>query len=94
MNSFLEWHIERVVLSFGCSCFFQVPCPWEEVAIPMERDCHDAVSRIERFFDTVSMVYVNVDVKYSVVVFKELEDCKYDIVDIAETRSFLLLGMM
>ena len=40
------------------------------------------------------MVYVNVDVKYSVVVFEELEDCKYDIVDIAETRSFLLLGMM
>ena len=94
MDPFLEWHIERVVLSFGCSCFFQVTCPWEEIAIPMEGDCHHAVGRIECFFNSISMVHVDVDVKHTVVVFEELKDCEHDIVDVAETRSFLLLGMV
>ena len=40
------------------------------------------------------MVYIDINVKDSVVVLEELEDRKHDVVHIAEARRFLLLGVV
>ena len=75
VDALLQRHVEGVVLTFGCSSFFQISCAWEEVAISMEGDRHDAISCIEGLFYAVSMVHVDVYVQYPVVVFEELKDC-------------------
>lgn len=60
----------------------------------MERDCHDSIGSVERLFYSIAVVYIDINVKDSVVVLEELEDRKHDVVHIAEARRFLLLGVV
>lgn len=45
---------------------------------------HDSIGGIECFFDAVTMMAVNIDVKDARVRSEEFEDTKYDIIDVAE----------
>ena len=60
----------------------------------MKRDRHYPVSVVERFFDPITVVNVDINVKHSRVVLKELEDSDHDIVHVTESRCFELFGMM
>ena len=64
------------------------------LAVFVERERHDAISRPESLLYTVPMVYVDVDVKDARVVPQELQNREYDVVDIAEAGGLGLLGMM
>lgn len=45
----------------------------------MEADCQHSVSGVESFFNAVSMVYVDVNVKHSLMIAEEFEDAKDNI---------------
>lgn len=45
----------------------------------MEADCQHSVGGVESFFDAVSMVYVDVNVKHSLVIAEKFEDAKDNI---------------
>jgi hypothetical protein len=49
------------------------------LSILVEADCHDAVCGIERFFDTVAVMYVNIDVQDAIVIAEQLEYPQDDI---------------
>lgn len=53
----------------------------------MEGACHDSIGEVESFFDTVTMVDINIDVEDSLVSFKELKDGQHAVVDVAEAGS-------
>ena len=42
--------------------------PGEIFSILVETDGHDTVSCIERFFDSITMVYINVNVKNTLMI--------------------------
>jgi hypothetical protein len=42
--------------------------PWEEFSVLVEAGRHDSVSRIERLFNTVTVVHVDVDVKHPLMI--------------------------
>jgi hypothetical protein len=45
-------------------------------------------------FNAVAMVDVDVDIKYSGVIFQQLEDCQDNVVHVAETRCSIAFGMV
>ena len=42
-------------------------CSWEVIFEFMERGGHDPISEIEGFFDSVSMMNIDVDVEHSLI---------------------------
>ena len=42
--------------------------PGEIFSVLVEADGHDTVSRIERFFDSITVMYINVDVKNTLMI--------------------------
>ena len=46
----------------------EFPCPREELSVFVKADCHHPVCGIERFFDAVSMVYIDVDIQDAVMI--------------------------
>jgi hypothetical protein len=67
---------------------------WEEIAISMERYGHDSICAVEGFLDSISMMNVDIDIEYSVMIFQELQDGEDNIIDIAEATCLHLFGMM
>lgn len=60
----------------------------------MERDRHDAVRDVERLFDAVAVVDVNVNVEHARVVLEQLEDAEHNVVHVAEARALGLLRVV
>ena len=60
----------------------------------MEADSHDSVGVVEGFFDSVSMMDVDVEVKHARVHLEQLQDAEDDVVDVAETAGLCLLGVV
>lgn len=60
----------------------------------VEGEGHDAIGGPEGLFDAVAVVDVDVDVEDARVVDEELEDGEYDVVDVAESRGFVLFGVV
>lgn len=40
------------------------------------------------------MMTIYIDIEYTLMIFKELNDCEDAVVDVAEARGFLFFGMM
>lgn len=53
----------------------------------MEGEGHDTVGRPEGLLDTITMVYIYIDIKDPWVMQEELEDGEHDIVNVAESRG-------
>jgi hypothetical protein len=76
------------------ACVLDVSRAWEEISISMERYGHDSVCAVEGFLDSISMMHVDVNIEYPVMVFQELQDCEDNVIDIAEATCLHLFGMM
>jgi len=63
-NSIFDPFIDRCLLCFT----------WEVVFVFMKWACHDSVRQIKGFFDTVSMMDVNIYVQHSLVHFEQLKN--------------------
>lgn len=72
-------HVDRVVPALAVSDILEVARSREELAVLVERGGHDAVGGVERFFDSVAMVDVDVDVEDARVVAEEFEDAEDDV---------------
>lgn len=60
----------------------------------METYSHDSVRSVKCFFDTITVMYINVNIKDSFVDSKQLENTNDDIVYIAESTCFRFFSMM
>ena len=67
---------------------------WEEFAVLVEADGHDAVGRPERLLDAVAVVAVDVDVQDARDRAEHFKDAKDDVVDIAEAGCLTLLRVV
>ena len=68
-----------------------IPRAREEITILMERASHDAVSDVKRFLYPITMVYIDVNIKDSTVVFQKLQNAQYNVVHVAEPARLVLL---
>jgi hypothetical protein len=57
-----------IPLSFADTIVTDLTGPWEEFSVLVETDSHDSIGRIEGFFDTITVVDVDVDVEHSGVI--------------------------
>jgi hypothetical protein len=76
------------------ACVLDVSRAWEEISISMERYGHDSVCAVESFLDSISMMHVDVNIEYPVMVFQELQDSEDNVIYIAEATCLHLFGMM
>ena len=72
----------------------QVARPGEVVAVLVKRHGHDAVGRVERLLDAITVMNVNVDVHYAGVPSEQLENAQHAVVHVAKPRRLLLFGMV
>ena len=76
------------------ACILDITCAWEEISISMERYRHYSICAVKGFLDSISMMHIDVNIEYSVMVFQEFQDSKDYIIDVAEATSLHLFGMM
>lgn len=58
--------IESIILSY----IIDMPCSWEIILKLMEGAGHDSISQIESFLNTITMMDIDIDIKYSLEDFK------------------------
>jgi len=90
----LQGNVDSVALSFSFSNVPKVSSSREEIPIPMETHRHHSIRRKESFFNSITVMNINVNIEDSLVVLEELKDGKDDVVDVAETFGLLFLGVM
>ena len=60
----------------------------------VEGDGHHAVGGVESLLDAVAVVDVDVDIQHALMHLEQLEDGEDDVVHVAETGGFVLLGVV
>lgn len=60
----------------------------------MKRHTHDSIGQVECFFNSITMMYVNVNVNDSRINEKKFQYCQNDVVNVAETTCLRLFCMM
>lgn len=65
VNAIAERKIDRVVLSLADANVAKLTSTRKVFAILMKRDCHDPISGVESFFDTVAVMNVDVNVEHT-----------------------------
>jgi hypothetical protein len=60
----------------------------------METAGHNSVRRVERLFNAITMVTIDVDVQDARISAQEFDNAQDDIVDVTEPRSFPLFGVV
>lgn len=75
IDAFFQWHVERVTDAFAGASLFEVACTGEEVTIPVKAHRHHSVRCVKGFFDTVTMMDINVDIEDSVVILEQFKYC-------------------
>ena len=56
----------------------------------MERDRHDTICCVECFFNTVTVMNINVDIQNPLVILEEFQNGQDNIVDLMQTQSHLV----
>lgn len=60
----------------------------------MKRDSHDSICIEKRLLDSISMVYIDIEIEYSRVNFQKLKNADNYIIYIAKTTSLWFFGVM
>ena len=94
INALLQRNIQRVILPLTSASLLQVSRARKEVSIPMETDRHHSISCVERLFYTIAMMYIDVDIQDSIMIFEKLKDSQHYIIDVAEATGLLLFSVM
>lgn len=69
VNPLLQWHIQRVALARISPDILKVTGSWEKsLSVAVETDCHNSIARVERLFNPISMMHVNIDIEDAIVV--------------------------
>ena len=79
VNTVTEREVDGVVLSVADADIPKFAGAREVLAVLVEGNGHDTVGAVEGFFNTVTVVYVNVDVEHTRVEAKKLDDAKNDV---------------
>lgn len=66
----------------------------DEAGSLVKGDCHYTVTRVEGLLHAIAMMDVNIHIQHARVILKKLKDAKYDIIDVAESRCFVPLGVV
>lgn len=64
-NPILQGDVDRVPLALSTPSIFLGSCSGEIFSELVETACHDAVGGVKCFFDSISVVTVDVDVEYA-----------------------------
>ena len=87
VDAVAEREVNGVVLSVAHADIPKFAGAREVLSVLVERDCHDAVGAVEGFFDTITVVHINVDVEHARVETEELDDAEDDVCGMLEIVS-------
>lgn len=79
VDTVTEGEIDGVVLARADTDITKFTSTGEVLAVLVERDSHDAVRGVECFFNTVTMVNVDVNVENALLEPEQLEDTEDDV---------------
>lgn len=79
VNTVAEGEVDGVVFARTDTDVAKFASTGEVLAIFVERDSHDTISRVESFLHTIAMVNINVDVEDPLLESQKLEDAKDDV---------------
>ena len=72
IESFVEWEINGMILPFFVSDVVEVACSWEVIFKLVKAAGHHSIGQIKRFFNSISVVDVDVHIQNSFVSPKQL----------------------
>lgn len=78
-NTVAHREVDSIMLSLANTDIAQLTSTREVLSILVEGHGHDSVRSIEGFFDTITMMDINVDVEYALVESKKLENTENDV---------------
>lgn len=93
-NSILQRHIHSVTFPLSTSSVFLRSRSGEILPELMEATRHNAVGGVECFFNSISVVTVDVDVEHAGICAEEFEYSEYDVVYVAKARCLPLLRVV
>jgi hypothetical protein len=93
-DAIFQRYIHCISLPFASALIVLRSSSREVFAELVKAACHDTIGGVERLFDAVTMVAVNVDIQYARKGAQEFQNAKDDVVDITKTGCFALLGVM
>ena len=93
-HSTLEGNVDTKASSFLGPRFRRMSCTREKVAVLVQRQCHDTICAIKSFFDSISMMDININVQDSCVDLEEFQNCQDNIIDVTKSTGFTFFGMM
>jgi hypothetical protein len=79
VNSIAKGEVHRVVLALTDTNIPQFTCARKVFTVLVERDCHNPVSSVESFLNTIAMMNVNVNVEDTGLEAEEFDYAEYDI---------------
>jgi hypothetical protein len=59
---------DSLPLSFSDTVIAYFTCSGEEFSVLVETDSHDSICRVEGLFNTITVVDVDIDINYSLVI--------------------------
>jgi hypothetical protein len=83
-----------MVFTFTQSNIIYIPSAWKIIFKLMKWTCHYPISSIKGLFNTIPMMNVNINIKDSLIIIKQLQDTQHNIINITKPTSFWLLSMM
>lgn len=88
IHTFLQRDVGSVEFAHSFPDLIQCSCSWEKIFLKlMEAYCEDSVCVVECFFHSISMMHIDIKVKYSWISFQQLQDTQHDIVHITESTG-------
>mmetsp|Transcript_21127 Transcript_21127/g.35286 ORF Transcript_21127/g.35286 Transcript_21127/m.35286 type:complete len:256 (-) Transcript_21127:392-1159(-) len=94
IDSIFQWEVDRVILALSDSNILDVTCSRKVLAKLVEGDTHHTIGGVEGLLDSITVVNVDVNVQHPLVDLEEFEDGEDDVVDVTETGSLTLFGVM
>lgn len=77
-----EGEVDRIIFALANTDVAELASAGEVLAVLVEGNGHDAICGVKRFFDTITMVNINVDVKHSLFEAQKFENSQDDICDL------------
>jgi len=90
----IERKVYRVILALFATDVVDAPRAWKKIAVFVKTHCHNSVSSIKGFFNSIAMVAVNVNIKHALVSFEQLYYSQNAIIYVAEAWSLKFLCVM
>jgi hypothetical protein len=94
VHTITKREVDSVVFAIADTDVAQFTSTREVLSVLVEGAGHDAIGRVEGFFNTITMVNVDIDVENARLESEELDDSENNVVDVTETTGFALFCVM